>query len=277
MRERFDDETAVKMIKKAGFDSIDYSFYWISDKKLKERVFGEQYVDYAKYMREILDENNITCNQAHAPFDFTESDEFDMANENYRNLVRSMESAAILGAENIIIHSITVDDNKFDDYNYEFYKSLEKYCEEFNIHIAVENLFKRDSLTGEIQGKHESPEKMNNFIKRLNSKWFVVCIDVGHSAITGTAPEYYIENMDNKTLRALHIQDNNGKYDDHLIPYMGTLKWNDIAKALSKIKYGGELTFEIFGYLNRMENELLQDTLNYAEKVGRHIIKMIKL
>ena len=59
-----------------------------------------------KLCRENENSIGIDCNQAHAPFDLKRSDEFDLSNENYQRLVRSLEVAPILGAKTIVIHSV---------------------------------------------------------------------------------------------------------------------------------------------------------------------------
>ena len=102
-RERFDDQTAIQMIKDAGFDAFDYSMYWMSDGK---DMLGEDYRERALKLRSLADKIGISCNQAHAPCDFRYCDELNEANMAYCRLVRSIEIASILGAKNIIVHAI---------------------------------------------------------------------------------------------------------------------------------------------------------------------------
>ena len=66
-QQRFGEKEGLKMIKDAGFDAIDYSFYY---KKECEAVLGENYRAYAQDLRAQLDRIGIVCNQAHAPFTF---------------------------------------------------------------------------------------------------------------------------------------------------------------------------------------------------------------
>ena len=92
-------------------------------------------------------------------------------------MTRALESASILGAKNIVVHSITVPDGvDFEKYNIEYYKSFIPYCEKFGIHVAVENLFSRDNKRKRINGKLGSPEELSGIVEKINSPWIVACL-----------------------------------------------------------------------------------------------------
>lgn len=281
MRERFDDKTSIEMIKKAGFDCYDYSFYWT---RKENDMLGDDYLERAGKLREKSDTLGIACNQAHAPFEITVNDAFDLSNTAYLRIVRSMEFASVLGAKNIIVHAIKNDLPQgvdFYELNREFYLSLEPYCEKFNICISVENLFHWDKKALPVLS---DPQEHRDFVKSLNTSvhlpedsyphadMYNICIDVGHSAITGYKPEDVISALDNNVLKALHIHDNDFFSDKHLLPYTDSLNWKEIMTALSGIRYKGELTFELTGYLRRLPDSLLAAGLDFADKVGRKLI-----
>lgn len=268
LRERFDDAAAVKMIKQAGFDCYDYSMYWVQGEK---DMLGDDYSDRARKLRKIADDLDITCNQAHAPFDLCWDDEFDVKNERYLRLVRSLEAASILGAKTIIIHVLknNVPENvDFYDLNRTFLWSLLPYCQKFGIHISVENLFGWEDKAIPVLG---DPLEHMNFVQSLNSEYFNICIDVGHSAITGYKPEEVIGAMNGEILQALHIHDNDQYSDAHMLPFTGSLDWEEIRAALKKINYAGELTMELTGYQRKVPSELLQSAINYAAEVARYL------
>lgn len=266
-----------KLIKQAGFDCVDMSYYWQDE---NSPLVGEEYREYAFQLRSYLDEYGLVCNQAHAPFDFKYGEPIDFSNPNYLSIIRAMESASILGAKAIVVHSIGLKKNSriyFDhDYNLAYYKSLQPFCEKFNIKIAVENLFGFDSKRNCYHGRLGTPTELSEFVRELDSPYFVACVDVGHVAMTGSEPEEFLENMDADLLVALHIQDGNYKEDCHTVPYLGSYNWTKIMKALKKIGYKGELTFEIVKYLGNIPKELTFDALCFAEKIGRHLISIFE-
>ena len=275
LRQAVGDFEAIKLIKKAGFDSIDYSFYNFNK---TNDVFSGDYKEYANKILKCMTDNGITGNQAHAPFAFVYGDDISTNNSHYEKIVKAIEFASIIKTEYIIIHCINTN-NKEDLYSYnrEFYKSLEKYSKKFNILIAVENLFEKDEKRGCWRGVLGTPYILSEFIKSLSSDRFVACLDLGHSAISGIEPEDFIKNMDSKLLKTLHVHDNDYRSDKHYLPYTGSFNWNKIMEALKKSKYEGDLTLEVFGLLKNYPTELLPEILKLCEATGRHLIKMFNL
>lgn len=270
LQKRYGDEKAIAMLKKAGFDSVDYSFFWLSK---EEPVLGENYREYAAKVRRCLEEHGMTCNQAHAPFSVKYGSPFNDTDPDYLDVVHSIEAAAIMGADNIIVHSLSTPANVDTfAYNLEYYNSLKPYCEKFGICIAIENLFWIDENSGWIRGRLHTPEELNAMVKALDSPWFVVCIDVGHAGLTGYKPEELISCFEPEVLKALHLHDNDYLSDRHTIPYGGSFQWDNIMEALGKIRYTGDFTYEILGYLNKIDDEMMEETLAYAAKMGRHLI-----
>ena len=43
--------------------------------------------------------------------------------------------------------------------------------------------------------------------------------------------------------------------------------------ALKSIGYSGDLTLEVFGYLERIGDDFMADALEFAAKTGRNLIK----
>ena len=270
---KFGEKEGLKMIKDAGFDCVDYSYYAF---KTDSDALGEGYIEYAKELRAHLDEIGLECSQAHAPYIMGYDGAFDLDDVNYKATVHSIESAAILGAESIIVHSIAVPKNmkelSFWKLNQEYYKSLIPFAEKAGILIAVENLYNYDDKRKHYVGRLGSPNELNEFVKEINSPWIVACVDVGHASITGYEPEDFIAEMDGSILKAIHIHDGDYIEDRHTLPYLGRFHWDDVLGALKKVGFEGNLNFEIITYLARFPAELLPEALNLAAKTGRFMI-----
>lgn len=276
LREAFGDEKAIKMIKDAGFDAFDYSFYWLKGKE--EDMLSGDYVGKAEKTREYIEKIGFCCNQAHAPFDFRHFDDIDMANENYMRMVRSIECAHILGADNIIMHPVgrLPSDYNYVEYNRNYLKSFLPYCEKFNMNVSVENMCAHDEDDNIIGIKgYTTPEEHIAFVKSLDSERFNICVDTGHYAIMGTKPEGAIGKMNAGILKSLHIHDNNYKADQHLLPFSGEFDWEGITSALNDIGYCGDFTLEITGFFRKIGKELFEDGLKFAERTGRALIEKV--
>ena len=120
-----------------------------------------------------------------------------------------------------------------------------------------------------------TPDEIIDWVESLGSDWFNFCVDTGHAAITGVEPEKLIEALNNKQLTALHVHDNNLNSDQHLLPYQGSLDWDNITAALRKIDYKGDFTLESTNFFARVPDEFVPEALKYAEKTGRLLIDKI--
>ena len=88
-------------------------------------------------------------------------------------------------------------------------------------------------------------------IKAANTKEHLgICLDTGHLNLTSRRQAEFIRKTA-PYLKALHIADNDGTGDQHLMPYeIGTVKWDEVISALKEIKYSGLFNFEIPGEQN---------------------------
>ena len=74
-------------------------------------------------------------------------------------------------------------------------------------------------------------------------------------------------------LKALHIQDNDGTRDDHMLPFATArgVNWSDVALGLRDAGYGGAFTYEAHNGLRSVPDALLDDHLALAARTARHI------
>lgn len=270
VRHFFGDEEAMRLIGEAGFDCVDYSFFDAP------AALDGNYAAYARHMRGVMEQAGLVCNQTHAPFRFRYGDGMTPEEPTFCEILRAMEAASILGAKYIVVHSVLPPaEVDLTDYNLCFFKSLEPYCAQFGIQVGFENIFDYDPQK-RCMGRFGTPERVKGFLAALQSPWFVACLDTGHAAIGGTKPEDFVRGLDAQTLRLLHVQDTDFIDDRHQLPYMGFHDWSAFTLALAEIGYTGDLTFEIPGYLRRMDKELVPAALAFAAATGWHLIAKIE-
>lgn len=273
-------EEAIVMIKMAGFDAVDFSF-WNYKKDLNSDEAKKDFLEF----KMIADENNIVFNQAHAPFPSRVIDDNE-SEKIFKKIVGAIKCAAILGAKNIVVHPIQHlkyaqegNPEKLFEMNMEFYKALEPYCKEYNINVALENMWQGNGgkhITKIFPSTCGKPKEFIEYLDTLNSECFVACLDIGHALLVSEDPYDFIKELGNERLKALHIHDVDGIFDSHTLPYYGVGKWDRVAKALSDINYEGDFTFEADNFLSPLPTQLYLDGLKFMEKVGRHIMGMIK-
>lgn len=266
LRQKFGEEQALKIIKDAGFDGVDYSF---NDDGKGKSIDLSNHIEKAREVKGYLDKYGLVCKQSHAPFAFSFEDELSIENENFSDMVKTFEFASIIGCEIVVVHSIKLPpEEDFYKYNYNYYKALEPYAEKFGIKIAVENL---------VNSIFWRPNILSHFIRQLNSKVFCACIDVGHAMLMGMPPEEYILGMDKGVIGCVHLQDTDAKVDRHWIPFHGEQNWDNIMKSLSEYGYDGEINLEVIRPMIDMPNELCLPFMKYTAEVGGYLEKTFEL
>ena len=70
-----------------------------------------------------------------------------------------------------------------------------------------------------------------------------VCLDFGHAHMLSGAPEA-VEALSGH-ITTTHIHDNNGREDNHLVPFAGNIDWTAALTAMFKIGYSGPWIFEV--------------------------------
>ena len=277
---RYGMRRALEMIAEAGFDAVDLSFGKVNpnDDPLHRPDRDEFALSLAAHAREL----GIGFVQAHAPFRVKYSDKFDRTTPAYDDVVRTLEFAAAAGIPRVVVHALkTPPDELSLDYEISrrYYLSLAPYCEKLGVVIAVENLFYREERTGTYYGLFPTPRMMTEFVRSLNRSadrsCFSVCCDLGHTAVTGLAPEQYIRGMSADLLGSLHVQDTDFLGDRHTLPYMGKQDWDAVCRALADIGYRGDFSFELPKYLAAYPDELLPAALEFAAATGRYLIEKI--
>jgi sugar phosphate isomerase/epimerase len=98
-----------------------------------------------------------------------------------------------------------------------------------------------------------------------------VCLDTGHANISGVCCADFVRELGPK-LWALHIADNLGTNDDHMLPFgRGTVPWPEVMTALREVGYSGLFNFEVPGE-NRCPMPVREAKLDYARQLADYII-----
>ena len=72
-----------------------------------------------------------------------------------------------------------------------------------------------------------------------------ICLDLGHAHLMGGIAEA-AETLAGAIVTT-HVHDNNGRDDEHLVPFSGTIDWPSALTVLWKVGYGERLVFEVAG------------------------------
>ena len=114
-------------------------------------------------------------------------------------------------------------------------------------------------------------EDAKKILAALNAPNVSICLDTGHANISGVSCAEFIREL-GPHLEALHIADNLGTNDDHMLPYgRGTVPWPQVMAALREVGYSGLFNFEVPGE-NRCPMPVREAKLGYARQLADWMI-----
>ncbi len=238
---------AVAAFEETGFKHLDYCFYNVIYK-------GSPFLtdDWRREVHEAAETAarlGFDFVQAHTP-NYNPLDKGADHEAGMKALLRSIEACGELGIKNTVLHLGCCDEIKypedrklFFEKNLEFCRSLFSTAEKYGVNICVEN-----SAEQNMGGRYflMTGKECADFVKELGHPLFHVGFDVGHSNMRDTDIYTELVNIGDE-LRALHLQDNFGTYDEHMLPLMGSLDTDAVMQALIKLGYNGYFTLEADG------------------------------
>lgn len=159
-------------------------------------------------------------------------------------------------------------------YNVQFYQKLLPVLEETGVGIALENTADREQTEAGVARRNYCSEayELVELIDTLDHPLVGACWDTGHANLQGLDQEVSLQAL-GKRLKSLHINDNNGKQDEHLLPYQGTVNWDKVTNTLATIGYDGEFTYEAHMSVKHLPEELRDVGLRYAADLARYLAK----
>lgn len=278
--EKYTIKEQIDILADAGYDAIDFSFF-TGSKYFGKETENEEHISYLKDLRTHAEARGLSFVQAHAPMP-SSTDNPERTEEIFGDIVRSMKYASILGVEIIVVHPLQHlayaeegNPEKLFEMNIDFYNRLLPYCKEYNIRVALENMY-QVPFPGKIgHSTCSRPDEFLRYLDALDSEWFVACLDVGHAVLVCEDPAAIVKKLGN-CLKCLHVHDVDGTRDSHTLPYFGVYDWDKFAAALKEIGYKGNFTYESDSFFRNLPTELYPSAMKFAADMGRYFIEKIK-
>ena len=270
------EEKAIEYYAKAGFDAWDFSMFQMCGYDWEKMVFyktnhplsGNNYLAFARKLRNVGHDNGIVCNQSHAPFPTS-------CTEIRSCFKRAIECTAEVGGEICVIHP---DSGKSVQENREIYMEILPFAKEHNVKIAMENMWSWDREQEQaVFAACSSPESFNAYLDAVNDEYLTACLDIGHAEMRGlnTSAVEMIKAL-GKRLSALHIHDNDQWHDSHQIPFSMNINFEEVVTALRQINYSGHFTLEADRFLDGYTKENIYDGIKELQKSARRLADMFE-
>lgn len=285
----YGEEEAIRMLARAGFDSMDYSMF-IHDAE-KGIYNTKDFLDHAKKLKKVADEAGITFGQFHAQIPNPSVPDYLSRTELWDKLAKNaIIAAAEVECPYVVVHPLIMPDRRYDelyqenfDLNLEYYGKMKDTLKKYGVKVAIENMWHWDDSKNSIcPSVCSSAEEMLALAEALGDE-FVTCLDVGHAILTDRTPESMVYILGDR-LATLHVHDNDGKDDTHDIMFNAnginmmfpdpeiTINWDKFMQSLKDINYKGTFSLEADNFMKKFPKELSFDAACFMAKVARHLV-----
>ncbi len=222
-------DRALERLSKVGYTHLDMAFDYCT--RPDSPFMGEGWREWAVALREKADAMGVRYTHSHA---------CGGASSRSTAMLRCFEACEILGIRYLVVHpdcsangKELTDPDDFIYHNAEAIRGLLPYAEKHGVVILSENILWNASIY---------PTVIADLVKAVDSPHFGWCCDTGHIHCSGV-PMTDLRKVSVPPL-SLHVQDNDGRGDQHSIPGDGTIDWKDFLDILHEIGYEGELVLE---------------------------------
>jgi sugar phosphate isomerase/epimerase len=147
---------------------------------------------------------------------------------------RTLEVAERLPFRYLVLHlALEQDEYALDRFDAAFtsLEHLRIFAKERGVSLLLEN------APGEIN----TPERVVEFLDYTHLSNMGICFDAGHAHLAGNVSEAF--GIVRERIASVHLHDNRGEKDDHLMPFEGSIDWPGLMQELSgtKSKSGEDL------------------------------------
>jgi sugar phosphate isomerase/epimerase len=249
---------SLKAISEAGFNFVSIGG--------NQRHSRYNQPDGRRKIRELVESFGLKIDSIHAPYDPT-CDLTQPEEVFYRGAMieikRAIDAAAELSAPNLILHLSSFRPSKIPQRIARIKSSfaeIVQYAESKKVVIALENL------------DYDSEVLFKYAMDLFDSASLRFCYDNGHEMLYNGGLELLKRYSDR--LAVIHLHDNDGQKDLHLIPFEGKLNMPSLAGQLNKLAKIPDMTLEC--EIDNTAYASSADFLRSAFENGMRFIKMLK-
>jgi sugar phosphate isomerase/epimerase len=229
-------------------------------------------VSTGKKFAQFINERNFEISQGHLWLKVKLCSDDDAIDKLYRWI----DMYEAIGIKNMVLHYDRLSGTGLSrreraDKNIEKLKILAEYIKNKDITICLENLSPNIPDVKELIG--HNADDLLYIIERVGSEKFGICLDTGHLNLTENSQREFILKA-GKKLKALHIADNQGRSNQHMMPYTrGTVDFKEVVEALREVDYHGLFNLEISGE-SHIPLELRNEKIKFIKACYDYLMKI---
>ena len=272
---------AVQMLYDAGYRVMDFSFvHQTNEDYILRGSDWQQKIDRIADMAARL---GITFSQSHLPYIKTSQRNTDPSFQKpgyeeyfWECMRRAYIASGMLGVRYATAHPISFSEFNYEEEasmkgNHELYDPYVEVGIKHNVGTAFENML--PSLDRKFPAKYCSHyDQLIHLVDSYHDPMVAICWDTGHANMMKFDQVRALRAVGHR-LKNLHINDNHyGQRDEHLLPFMGEIKWYDLIPVLAEINYDGDMTFETPKVGDAADGELQKSFLRVTYETGMKLV-----
>lgn len=278
-----------KLLADCGFEGVDLNLNSIIyGNQIEENNFSslwdksiEELYEYFSATKRASSENNIKIAQIHGIFPSHILDNQAVNDYIIMIIEKTLAVSKFLDCPEVVVHPYSNRDKEFEKkINLETYRRLTPTAKKYGVKVCLENMFfvqGGNPLEAACSSAEETCWYIDTLNKEAGEDIFGYCLDIGHATLLHKNIKHFILTLGNR-LTCMHIHDNDGKHDLHLMPYThadtweGKLvtDWNGMLDGLKEIGYKGNISFETYMTFNHFPAEVHPEALKLLSAIGRH-------
>jgi len=249
-------------LKQHGFDAADFSLNLL-------KPLGENWRSCVETAIEDSKKIGLPFEVCHLPYSTSICTNPDLLPSFEEQMHRAIDAAALLGADYAVLHPNTTTEpaetfcrNKQYDSVMHHLEPFAEHAQRVGVKLAVENM----RVVHNTYPTHRYCQDPDELCEIADALSVAVCWDFGHGHIGGIKQSDALHYIGSR-LKAVHINDNTARDDDHIPPFCGTVDWKDAMQALNDIGYAGLFNYEIAA--QRVPNELRDSFASYLVQAAK--------
>ncbi len=205
--------------------------------RLKEPHFDYNEDTEIEELKRRAKKEKVRILSLHAPsgIDISGVDEWGRV-KSVREVEKAIVIASRLGAEYVVVHP--GEERKEDEQFEELKKSLAEiveFSQDWGVSILIEN-----TQPGKVG---DDPGELKRMLDMVDTS-VGFCLDTSHLNLYGMTMSEGMRILGGN-IKEIHLSDNFGEKDDHVLPYEGKIDWTDFLKGIKALNFKGVMCFEL--------------------------------
>lgn len=274
-KDRCQEAEIIPRLAKAGFQALDFNFCDMVDLPVWQNPAAAAAAVEA--LAAVAAENRLPWVQAHGPMANPFSD---LPREQFkRTLIQPcLAACGRLGVPWMVMHCGSIEGAFDRDHrrlmlqsNAEFFRGYLPLCEKYRVGLALENGCDK-------RGRGRSfavvPEDLADLVDAINHPLAGICWDTGHAHLQGMDQRTALASLGPR-LKCLHVADNDGGSDLHLLPFAAGragVDWAAVAAGLRQAGYRGHWAYEAHNSFRALPEPVLDEALAFSVHLARAVV-----